>query len=81
MFSPSFPEIHLPHLASVPLPPVVRVRLSHSVQDPLADLDGAVDQALGRAERLAALPVGSRSRWVAAALPRSKGSWRAPSPT
>jgi hypothetical protein len=60
MHSPSFPEIHLPHLATVPLPPVVRVRLSHSVQDPLADLDAAVDQALGRAERLAALPAGAR---------------------
>ena len=60
MYSPNFPEIHLPHLANVPLPPVVRVRLSHSVQDPLADLDGAVDQALGRAERLAALPPGAR---------------------
>jgi hypothetical protein len=60
MNNPSFPEIHLPHLANVALPSVVRVRLSHSVQDPLADLGGAVDRALGGAERLTALPTGAR---------------------
>jgi hypothetical protein len=60
MHSPSFPEIRLPHLDSVPLPPVARVRLEHPESAPLGDVEEAVDDALGRARRLAALPAGAR---------------------
>ena len=46
MLSPTFPEIHLPHLADTPIPPMLRVRLTHPKGGPIADIAGAVDEAL-----------------------------------
>jgi hypothetical protein len=68
MLSPTFPEIHLPHLADTPIPPMLRVRLSHPKDGPIADIAGAVDEALARSKRFAdlrsdasvAVAVGSR---------------------
>ena len=56
MLSPTFPEIHLPHLADTPIPPMLRVRLTHPKGGPIADIAGAVDEALARSKRLADLP-------------------------
>ena len=56
MLSPTFPEIHLPHLADTPLPPMLRVRLTHPKGGPIADIAGAVDEALARSKRFADLP-------------------------
>ena len=68
MLSPTFPEVHLPHLADTPIPPMLRVRLTHPKGGPIADIAGAVDEALGKSSRLAdlrsdarvAVAVGSR---------------------
>ncbi len=59
MQSPIFPEIRLPHLDEVPLPPVLRIRLEHPKGEPISDLAGAVDQALSGSRRFAALPAGA----------------------
>ena len=59
MFSPTFPEVHLPHLANVPLPPMARLRLTHPTRESVADIAAAVDEALARSRRLADLPRGS----------------------
>ena len=48
MLSPTFPEIHLPHLADTPIPPMLRVRLTHPKGGPIADIAGAVDEALAK---------------------------------
>jgi hypothetical protein len=56
MLSPTFPEIHLPHLADTPIPPMLRVRLTHPKGGPIADIAGAVDEALAQSKRLADLP-------------------------
>ena len=56
MLSPTFPEVHLPHLADTPIPPMLRVRLTHPKGGPIADIAGAVDEALARSKRLADLP-------------------------
>jgi hypothetical protein len=68
MLSPTFPVVDLPHLANVPLPPMLRVRLEHPGSEPVADLGAAVDEALARSRRLdelrrgasVAVAVGSR---------------------
>jgi hypothetical protein len=56
MLSPTFPEIHLPHLADTPIPPMLRVRLTHPKGGPIADIAGAVDEVLAQSKRLADLP-------------------------
>ena len=56
MLSPTFPEVHLPHLADTPIPPMLRVRLTHPKGGPIADIAGAVDEALARSKRFADLP-------------------------
>ena len=42
MLSPTFPEIRLPHLADTPIPPMLRVRLTHPKGGPIADIAGAL---------------------------------------
>ena len=59
MLSPTFPEVHLPHLANVPLPPMLRVRLHHPTREAVPDIAAAVDEALARSKRLADLKSGS----------------------
>jgi len=59
MLSPTFPEVHLPHLASVPLPPMARMRLTHPSREAVADIGAAVDEALARSRRLGDLPQGA----------------------
>ena len=60
MLSPTFPEVHLPHLEAVELPPMLRLRLHHPKGEPVADIEGAVAAALHRARRLPELPRGAR---------------------
>ena len=68
MLSPTFPEVHLPHLKDVPIPPMARLRLTHPKREAVADIAGAVDEALARSRRLedlhsrasVAVAVGSR---------------------
>ena len=55
MLSPTFPEVHLPHLADTPIPPMLRVRLTHPKGGPIADIAGAVDEALAKSKRFADL--------------------------
>jgi hypothetical protein len=69
MLSPTFPEIHLPHLADTPIPPMLRVRLTHPKGGPIADIAGA------------ALPICTAARawpwpWVAAASRTFPKWWR-----
>ena len=59
MFSPTFPEVHLPHLADVPLPPMQAVRLHHPASEPVADIAAAVDEALAKSRQLVDLARGS----------------------
>jgi hypothetical protein len=59
MLSPTFPEVHLPHLADVPLPPMMRVRLHHPTREPVEDIAAAVDQALARSKQLEELRTGA----------------------
>jgi hypothetical protein len=59
MLSPTFPEVHLPHLADVPLPPMMRLRLHHPKGEPIEDIASAVDGALGRSKQLEALRSGA----------------------
>lgn len=58
--SPSWPRIHFPHLARVPLPPLQRVRLHHAKVDPVDSVSLAVVRALDGCARLASLPAGSQ---------------------
>jgi hypothetical protein len=60
MLSPTFPEVPIPHLADVPIPPMLRVRLSHPKGEPVADIGRAVDEALARSRRFADLRTGAR---------------------
>ena len=59
MLSPTFPEVHLPHLRDVPIPPMLRLRLTHPKGGPIADVAGAVDEALARSRRFADLRSGA----------------------
>src|ERR687891_2168110 len=59
MLSPTFPDVHLPHLASVPLPPMLRVRLHHPTREAVGDIAAAVDEALARSKQLADLKSGA----------------------
>jgi hypothetical protein len=59
MLSPTFPEVHLPHLKDVPIPPMLRLRLTHPKGGPIADVAGAVDEALARSRRFADLRSGA----------------------
>ncbi|HEX5796650.1 MAG TPA: hypothetical protein VFY19_12480, partial [Geminicoccaceae bacterium] len=59
MFSPIFPEVHLPHLRDVPVPPVARLRLTHPTAPAVADIGAAVDEALARSRRLGELRSGA----------------------
>lgn len=54
-----FPRLHFDHLDRVELPRVARVRLQHPVGEPLADVAGAVRDAVLACARLRALPKGS----------------------
>jgi len=60
-----FPSLTFGHLDGVILPRVARVRLKHATGNPIADVEGAVRDAVTRCERLKALPTGSE---VAVAL-------------
>jgi hypothetical protein len=60
MQSPIFPEVRIPHLANVPIPPMLRVRLSHPKAEPVADIGAAVDEALARSHRFQDLHTGAR---------------------
>ncbi len=59
MLSPTFPEVRLPHLANVPLPPMARLRLTHPSREAVPDIAAAVDEALAKSRRFADLPKGS----------------------
>jgi hypothetical protein len=59
MLSPTFPEVHLPHLKDVPIPPMLRLRLTHPKGGPIADVAGAVDEALATSRRFADLRSGA----------------------
>lgn len=59
MPSPVFPALRFPHLDSVVLPKVARVRLRHLAGTPVADVPASVRAAVRSSERLAALPAGS----------------------
>jgi hypothetical protein len=59
MLSPTFPDVHLPHLADVPLPPMLRVRLHHPTREAVGDIAAAVDEALARSKQLADLRSGA----------------------
>jgi hypothetical protein len=59
MLSPTFPEVHLSHLANVPLPPMMRVRLHHPTRERVEDIAAAIDEALARSKRLADLKSGA----------------------
>jgi hypothetical protein len=59
MLSPIFPDVHLPHLADVPLPPMLRVRLHHPTREAVGDIAAAVDEALARSKQLADLKSGA----------------------
>jgi hypothetical protein len=60
MFSPTFPEVHLPHLRDVPIPPMLRLRLMHPSAAAVPDIGAAVDEALARSRRLGELRSGAR---------------------
>lgn len=59
MLSPSFPKIHLPHLADMPLPLMQVARLHHPSSKPVADIEASVDEALARSTRFNDLPDGA----------------------
>jgi hypothetical protein len=60
MTRPTFPEIHIPHLAGVALPPVRRVRIPQPTAPRLPDLAGAVAREMAKSRRLVTLPRGAR---------------------
>ena len=70
MFSPNFPDVHIPHLADVPLPPMLRLRLHHPTGEAVPDIAAAVDEALARSKRFAELPSGSSGSPMGAATGR-----------
>ena len=78
MLSPTFPEVHLPHLADVPLPPMMRLRLRHPKGEPIEDIAAAVDEALARSKQLETCAAAPASRWrsAAAASRISRRWWR-----
>lgn len=59
MTSPTFPVLRFPLLDSVVLPQVARVKLKHKSGTPVADVPGAVRNAVRSSARLAALAPGS----------------------
>ena len=59
MLSPTFPDVHLPHLADVPLPSMLRVRLHHPTREGIGDIAAAVDDALARSKQFAHLRSGA----------------------
>jgi Lactate racemase N-terminal domain len=59
MLSPTFPEVDLPHLADIPLPPMMRLRLRHPKGEPIEDIAAAVDSALARSKQLETLRSGA----------------------
>lgn len=59
MVSAVFPALRFPHLDRVVLPRVARVRLQHGKGTPIADVPGAVGDAVRSSRRLAALAPGS----------------------
>jgi hypothetical protein len=59
MVSAVFPALRFPHLDRVVLPRVARVRLQHKKGTPVADVPGAVSDAVRSSRRLAALAPGS----------------------
>jgi hypothetical protein len=60
MQNPIFPDVHIPILADVVLPEVHRVRLDQPTATAIADIEGAVRDALTGSAELAALPAGAR---------------------
>ncbi len=60
MLSPTFPEIRLPQLEGIAIPPMLRLRLGHPKGEPVADIGAAVDEALARSRRLRDLWSGAR---------------------
>ena len=83
MNNPVFPEIRLPVLDSVELPPVLRVGLSHPHAEPVAHIGDAVRSALAGSRRLAglaegatvAVALGSRGITDIAVIARAAVSW------
>ena len=59
MPSAAFPALRFPFLDTVVLPPVARVRLKHRSGEPIADIEGAVRNAVRASEPLAALAPGA----------------------
>jgi hypothetical protein len=59
MASPAFPVLRFPHLDSVTLPKVARVRLNHPKGQPITDVAAAVRMAVQGSARLARLAPGS----------------------
>jgi hypothetical protein len=60
MLSPTFPEVRMPHLADVPIPPMLRVGLTHPKGEPVANIGAAVDEALAKSRRFEDLRTGAR---------------------
>ena len=60
MLSPTFPEVRMPHLADVPIPPLLRVGLTHPKGEPVANIGAAVDEALAKSRRFEDLRTGAR---------------------
>jgi hypothetical protein len=83
MQSPIFPEVHIPILADVALPEVHRVRLTQPTAPAVADIAGAVRDALAGSAELAALrprasvaiAVGSRGIADLATLVKASVAW------
>src|SRR5690606_38277233 len=59
MASAAFPALDFAFLENVEIPQVCRVRLTHPRGNPIADVEGAVRQAVRSSRRLQALPAGS----------------------
>jgi hypothetical protein len=57
--SPSWPLLHFPHLEKVELPLLQRIRLHHPEAKPVESIEAAVNDGLGKCQRLRALAVGS----------------------
>ena len=82
-FSPRFPDIVLPHLENVVIPPFVRVRLRQPEIDPLPDTAAAVTQALTESAGLfdlapgasVAVAVGSRGVASIDVIARAAVDW------
>ena len=59
MLSPSLPAVDLPHLHSVPLPPVMRAKLALPSAPPVADVAEAVQAELTKCAALSGLGAGA----------------------